>query len=138
MTVFKIKFKVFFQQLCINKCNWDDELVGEDRKTYDLLLSALDNYPSIQVPRYPFLANDKVSRVEVHGFSDVSEMAYSTTVYLRVTYKTGQISSRLIASKSKVTPIKQQSIPRLELLGACLMVKLVENVHDSTALPSKG
>ena len=83
--VLTIKFKVFFQQPCINKCNWDDKLVGEDRETYDILLSALDNYPIIQVPRYPFLANEKVSRVEVHGFSDASEMAYATIFYLRVT-----------------------------------------------------
>ena len=138
MTVLTIKFKAFFQHLCINKCSWDGELLGEDRKTYDSLISALENHDSIQVPRYPFLANEKVSHIEVHGFSDASEMACATSVYLRVTYESGQISTKLIASKCKVAPIKQQSIPRLELLGACLMVKLVENVHDIVQQELKG
>ena len=57
-------------------------------------------------------------------------MAYASIVYLRVIYESGEISTKFIASKSKVVPIKQQSIPRLELLGACLMVKVVENVTN--------
>jgi len=130
VSVLVVNFKAFFQQLCINKCSWDDELVGTDRKTYNGLINALETFPKIQVPRYPFLRNETVSRVEIHGFSDASEMAYATIVYLRVIYESGEISTKFIASKSKVVPIKQQSIPRLELLGACLMVKLVENVTN--------
>ena len=125
-----VKFKSFFQQLCINKCSWDDELVGKDSKTYSGLINALETFPRIQVPRYLFLRNETVSRVEIHGFSDASELAYATTVYLRVAYESGKVSNRFIASKSKMVPIKQQSIPQLELLGACLMVKLVENISN--------
>ena len=124
-----VRFKTFFQQLCITKCGWDDELTGADNKTYKGLINALETIPKLQVPRY-LLRNKIVSRVEVHGFSDASEMAYATTVYLRVVYESGKISTKLIASKSKVVPIKQQSIPRLELLGACLMVRLVENISS--------
>ena len=124
-------FKAFFQQLCINKCSWDDELKGTDRKTYNGLIKALETFPKMQVPRYPFLRNKTVSRVEIHGFSDASKMAYATIVYLRVIYESGEITTKFIASKSKVVPIKQQSNPRLELLGACLMVRLVENVTNA-------
>ena len=125
-SVLVVTLKAFFQQLCINKCSWDDELKGTDRKTYNGLIKALETFPKIQVPRYPFLRNKTVSRVEIHGFSDASEMAYATIVYLRVIYESGEITTKFIASKYKVVPIKQQSIPRLELLGACLMVRLVE------------
>ena len=130
-SVLVVTFKAFFQQLCINKCSWDDELKGTDRKTYNGLIKALETFPKIQVPRYPFLRIKTVSRVEIHGFSDASEMAYATIVYLRVIYESGEITTKFIASKSKVVPIKQQSIPRLELLGACLMVRLVENVTNA-------
>ena len=130
-SVLVVTFKAFFQQLCINKCSWDDELKGTDRKTYNGLIQALETFPKVEVPRYPFLRNKTVSRVEIHGFSDASEMAYATIVYLRVIYESGEITTKFIASKSKVVPIKQQSIPRLELLGACLMVRLVENVTNA-------
>ena len=116
MSVLIVNFKAFFEQLCVNKCSWDSELVGANRKTYDGLINAVEIYLKVQVPRYPFLKNETVSCVEVHGFSDASEMAYATSVYLHVIYESGQVSTRLIESKTKAAPIKQQSIPRLKLL----------------------
>ena len=50
--------------------------------------------------------------------------------YLRVVYEFGQTEIKMLASKSKVCPLKRQSIPRLELLGACLLAKLVNSVRD--------
>ena len=76
--------------------------------------------------------------MELHGFSDASEIAFATSVYLRVEYESGNISTRVISSKSKVAPIKHQSIPRLELLGAGLMVKLVETIHEVMQEELKG
>ena len=138
LTVFTIMFKVFFQQLCVQKCNWDDELDEQNRKTYDTLIKAIENLPQIDIPRYPFLAGEKVVRTELHGFSDASEIAFATSVYLRVEYESGNISTRLISSKSKVAPIKRQSIPRLELLGAGLMVKLVGTIYGVMQEELKG
>ncbi|PFX12663.1 hypothetical protein AWC38_SpisGene23339 [Stylophora pistillata] len=44
--------------------------------------------------------------------------------YVRHLYKDGTVSSRLVASKSRVAPLQVVSIPRLELMG----LKLAENV----------
>ena len=79
-----------------------------------------------------------MARLELHGFSDSSEIAFATSVYLRVEYTSGLISTRLISSKSKVAPIKQQSIPRFELLGAGLMIKLVEAIYEAMQEELKG
>ena len=76
--------------------------------------------------------------MELHGFSDASEIAFATSVYLHVEYESGNISTRLISSKSKLAPIKPQSIPRLELLGAGLMVKIVETILQRYARGIKG
>ena len=139
LCVFTITLKAFFQQLCINKINWDKELQGNDRKTYDSLVSELEKFNRLGISRCLFSQDKQVKKVEIHGFSDASEKAYATVVYLRIEYITGEIEVKFVASKSKVAPIKQQSIPRLELLGACLMAKLVSNIREilQDELPGK-
>ena len=49
------------------------------------------------------------------------------------TEEDGRGDVNLIASKTKVAPLKKQSIPRLELLGATILVRLTKTVQS--ALP---
>lgn len=130
LTVFTINLKMFFQQLCIDKFAWDVELKGQHRKTYDSFVSEIESLQGIFIPRSLFQGNKQVKKVEMHGFSDASERAYASVVYLRVEYESGELDIKFIASKSKVCPLKSQSIPRLELLGALLLSKLVDSVHE--------
>lgn len=130
LTVFTINLKIFFQQLCIEKLNWDVELEGSHRKTYDSFVSEIESLQGISISRSLFQKDKQVRKVEMHGFSDASERAYASVVYLRVEYESGEIEIKFIASKSKVCPIKSQSIPRLELLGALLLSKLVNSVRE--------
>ena len=52
-----------------------------------------------------------VNTVELHGFSDASEQAYAAVVYLRAMYNDHHTSVTLVTSKSKVAPIKRESLP---------------------------
>ena len=95
---------------------------------YDKVVSEISKLQTVSIPRCLFAANKEVRSVQLHAFSDASEKAFATSVYLRVEYKTDEVDVRFIAAKAKVSPIKAQSIPRLELLGACLMSQLVGTV----------
>ena len=69
---------------------------------------------------------DKESHIismELHGFCDASELAYAAVVYVRLT-TTLNTQVSLVISKTKVSPIKRLTIPRLELCGACLLAQL--------------
>ena len=81
--------------------------------------------------RFIFVKGKSISKVELHAFSDASKSAFATVVYLRVMYESGEVSVRFLASKAKVAPLKKQSIPRLELMGAHLMAKLVDSVRST-------
>ena len=131
LCVFTINLKAFFQQLCVDKLNWDDDLQGQHRKTYDTLLSELPLLQNITISRCLFKHDKVVKNVAIHGFSDASERAYAAVVYLKIEYESGEVDIKFVASKTKVAPIKKQSIPRLELLGACLLAKLAQNIQTT-------
>ena len=62
----------------------------------------------------------------MHGFSDASELAYGACIYLRSVSDVGQVKTQLLTAKSRVTPLKAPSIPRLELCAAVLLSELVD------------
>ena len=71
------------------------------------------------------------SIVELHGFGDASPKAYGAAVYIRIIDSVGQVSSKLVMSKSRVAPIKEVSLPRLELLAAVVNARLLRVVVDT-------
>ena len=66
----------------------------------------------------------------LQGFCNASKDAYGAVIYLRLASASG-VSIRFVASKTRVAPIKGQTIQRLELLGALLLVKLMSNVMQA-------
>ena len=68
-----------------------------------------------------------VSSIQLHGFSDASEKAYSAVVYLRAEYTDDRVQISLLTSKTKVAPLKKVTIPRLELCGARLLAQLIHH-----------
>ncbi|GFX66313.1 uncharacterized protein TNCV_342871 [Trichonephila clavipes] len=65
--------------------------------------------------------------IELHGFADASSLAYAAAIYCRQNHN-GKIKVQLLVSKTKVAPVKQVYIPRLELCGAHLLSKLFNSV----------
>ena len=76
-----------------------------------------------------------VQSIQLHMFSDASELAFSAVAYLRIKdgKRDGKISCLLIASKSRVAPLKQLTMPRLELQGAVLSARLCNVNRTLTA-----
>ncbi|GFX91828.1 integrase catalytic domain-containing protein [Trichonephila clavipes] len=64
--------------------------------------------------------------VQVHGFCDSSEKAYCAVIYIRSKDATQTVVSRLLTSKTRVSPVKPQSLPRLELCSALLLANLLQ------------
>ncbi|XP_055527535.1 uncharacterized protein LOC129720125 [Wyeomyia smithii] len=92
------------------------------------VLKELDN---IRIPRCYFPGYDPAcyEDLELHIFVDGSEQAYSATAYFRVRDQ-GQIRCTLVSSKTKVAPLQQTSIPRLELQAAVIGARLRKTIED--------
>jgi hypothetical protein len=63
---------------------------------------------------------------ELHVFSDASKEAYGAAIYARTERSDGEIMSRLVVAKTRVSPLKAISIAKLELCGAVVGTRLVE------------
>ena len=126
LSPFVIKLKLLFQTLCQRRVGWDVTLAGNSLNQWNEFLSDFPVLNEIWIPRYYFDSDVIPNLIEVHGFSDASEHAYAAVLYLRTISKKGKIVTRLIASKTRVAPTTKQSIPRLELLGALILTRLVD------------
>ena len=117
-----IQFKILFQELWLLNLEWDDALPPNLMKWWINARNDLEMLSKISLPRY--IPNHK-THIELHGFSDASIKAYSAAVYCRTISENGEIQVSLIASKTRVSPLKQHSIPRLELCGARELARLM-------------
>lgn len=75
--------------------------------------------------------------IQLHFFSDASENAYGACCYIRSCNSVGETKTALLTAKSKIAPLKQQSIPRLELCGALLAAELYEKVAASLKITTE-
>lgn len=125
-----IRAKILLQKLWLLGLDWDDTLpdtVISQWLAYRDDLCALER---IRIPRW--LGTNSIGRTtELHGFCDASEAAYAAVVYARTVYSNGTIQVNIITSKTKVSPVQQITVPRLELCGAALLARLMAIVTTS-------
>ena len=89
---------------------------------------SLQDMQKISIARNVLLQTDCQLEIELHGFNDASLQRYGACVYIRAVSKSGVSSVHLVASKSRLAPIKSTAIPRLELLGNVLLNRLMASV----------
>ena len=129
-----VNMKIWFQKLCVDKVNWEDRLEGTMLAKWNHLFSEFSALAKLNIPRCCFVRERKPVCRQLHGFRDASEQAIAAVVYLRTVYEAGDVDVRLIASKTKVAPLNKESIPRLELMGAYILSKLVDTVCNAFKL----
>lgn len=70
-------------------------------------------------------------KFNVVGFSNPSEKAYGACLYTVNTDIKGNVNSHIICAKSKVSPLKTISLPRLELEAALLLSQFYRVARNS-------
>ena len=124
--------KVLFQRLCQEKSDWDDILSGELKNDWDRWCRSAAIAGEVKISRYYFRCPGEIKSVELVGFSDASEKAYAAVVYARAEIEgEDEYQTSLIGSKTRVAPIKTQTMPRLELLGALILARLIRRICET-------
>ncbi|XP_011309478.1 uncharacterized protein [Fopius arisanus] len=122
-----VRAKILLQALWIEKQGWDEPVSPTTAQRWRRFRDELTQLSEVTIPRWLGLLTDSV--VEVHGFSDASQVARSAVVYLKV-FNNGKPQLTLVCSKTKVAPLKRLTIPPLELTAALLLAKLTKYVKD--------
>lgn len=126
-------YKIFMQQLWHYNLNWDDRLPNALHQFWLELYSQLPMLRDITIPRL-IKSKGHLTDIQIHGFSDASENCYGACIYARSVNSEGHVSVHLICSKSRVAPVKQITLPRLELCAAMLLARLINKTLPALRL----
>ncbi|XP_051166519.1 uncharacterized protein LOC127284864 [Leptopilina boulardi] len=132
---FVVRSKILLQGLWKLKIGWDVPIPTEVAKQWILYCEQLKQIKKIKIPRHVLVQSPQ--EIELHGFCDSSQVAYGACIYLRSISNDGSVMVRLVAARSRVSPMKTVSLPRLELCGAVLLADLHHKVKESLTVKIK-
>ena len=122
--------KIPFQDIYVRKLDWGEPIPEDKVAKWEEWISGLSQVRTMKIPRCIQDQNEgEILNYQLHGFADPSKKAYCAAVYL-VYATTKNISSKLLCSKVRVAPLKELSIPRLELVSARILANLTSNVQE--------
>ena len=104
---FVLKGKLILQQICREDIYWDNPMPIHLEPRWKEWRNDLHMIPSLNIPRcYLPPQFGKISRREVHFFSNASEIGNGQCTYLRQLNELGEVHCCLVFSKVRVTPLK--------------------------------
>ena len=125
---FIVRAKMILQQeMWKQKVSWNSQLPEELKPQWWTWFQELETVPLIQIPRSYFPSG--WSGAHLHVFGDSSKKAYRAVAYLWAEQKSG-VQTTVVMAKSKITRMKSQTTPRLELLASLVEAGLSHFIEE--------
>ena len=126
-----MKAKLLLQALSRKNIGWDDLIREAEKIQWRRWLDDLPKLQEVQVDRC-FRPREfgEVREVQLHLFSDASRQGYASVAYLRAKDENSQIHCAFVMGKARLAPVREISIPRLELTAAVISVKLSKIIRE--------
>ena len=123
-TPFVIQAKMMLRQISQEKnLDWDDPIPENLRSGWIRFFTLLFDMEEIEFRRSTKPTNT-IGEPSLVIFSDASEDAFGACAYIRWQIENGSFQSNLVVAKSRLSPMRKTTIPRLELNGALLAARL--------------
>ena len=126
-----LRAKLFLHALWEGEFGWDDELDEDMTKQWKDIEDDLSQIHTYRLRRH--ISYEDTTRYELLCFCDASHSAYSAAVYLKASDGT-KCQVRLVFSKTRVSPKKKASIPRLELLAVLIGVRILKWIEHGLSI----
>ncbi|KAI2644717.1 putative oxidoreductase virH [Labeo rohita] len=115
--------KRILQEVCKRGSGWDDPL--SDGLRWERWKRDLNDLVKIDIPHTYAPSNfGKPVKAELHHFSDACTYGYGQCSYIRLKNEEGDIYCAIVMAKSRVSPLKLITVPRLELAVAVVSVEM--------------
>ena len=116
---------LLMQKLWTQKFEWDQALSEEIKAEWSDIVQDLHKVVPTELPRCYF--SDITERTgkdyTLHVFTDSSEKAYGACAYIF-----GPNQAMLVMSKKRIAPAKKITLPKLELMGTLVGVRLANHI----------
>ncbi|XP_064468701.1 uncharacterized protein LOC135382961 [Ornithodoros turicata] len=126
--------KLILQSIWKRELGWATPLPSDLNERWRDWYSQLTLLTDVQIPRYYGMTDSEQAVAELHFFSDASPAAYGTVVYLRLKDDSTGYRTELLMARSRIAPIKEMTLARLELLGALMASRLSTYLRDNLKL----
>ena len=134
---FTIRARMLFQELWVLNHEWDSPLSSSEERKWRNWFAELPALSAIHAERCFTLANldASVAELSLHTFTDASQRAIAAATFVRAQYPDDQVKVTLAFAKAKPSPVKHVTIPKLELRGAVLGIRVSGVVADALSIP---
>lgn len=133
---FIIRTKIGMQRLWQLGLDWDDEVPLAVQESWISLFQEIKELDSVSFERCLTVGN-AVEPPMLCVFADASQEALGACAYARQRKDDNTYAVKFIAAKSRVSPLKQLTIPRLELQAAVLASRLAKSIQQESRIQFK-
>ena len=131
-----VKAKHLLQLLWKSGVSWDQAIPSYLQSIWTRWNKELPAVRQFPIPKMLINSQAQIQQLQLHGFSDASQVAYGAVVYARHLHKDATVTISLLTAKTRVALIKELSIPRLELCGAKLLAQLISTTAADIGVPT--
>jgi hypothetical protein len=135
LCAYTVRFKIVMRSLAEEQSGrvvgWDEPVPPGTDKVFREIISHLGELRKISFPRSAQPLGKIKGKPILMVFGDGSVEASCALAYLRWELQDGTVECRLLAGKTRVAPKCKVSIPRMELMGSLLAVRLAQKIRDS-------
>ncbi|XP_045032645.1 uncharacterized protein LOC123474497 [Daphnia magna] len=126
--------KRILQELWLVGVDWDYQVPEEIQHQWNKWTTNLSQLEAFKIPRALTSSSD-IQDIQLHAFCDASTVWIGSVVYLRVTYRNNIVAVNFVTSKPRVAPLRPLTVPKLELQGAVVALRLVKFVQSTLRIP---
>lgn len=131
---FLVRAKIGMQVLWRLKLKWDEDLPHELKIFWFGWFAQLKLVDGIEVDRCVMPKEGNPTNPLLLICCDASQQAFGAVAYVRWTLENGEFTTRFMMAKSRVAPLKELSIPRLELQATVVAARLCESVTSESRI----